>query len=102
MSNTNSINIDGLEYVPRGMADAPVRIVIAQRGFVFVGRFERDAEHVRLSNASVIRRWGTSQGLGELVGGPLPDTVLDPCGDVELHDLAVVASIACDADGWGL
>ena len=79
-----------------------VRIVIAQRGWVFVGRWARADEHVTLTDASVIRRWGTTRGLGELIAGPLANTVLDPCGTVELHDLAVVASIQCDADRWHL
>lgn len=35
-----------------------------------------------VANAQVIRRWGTSKGLGELAAGPLKETVLDPLGDV--------------------
>lgn len=93
------ITVNGVDYAPVN-TDAPVRIVIAQRGFVFVGRYNRDDEHVTLTDAAVIRRWGTTKGLGELRAGPLIDTVLDPCGTVELHDLAVVATIAVDADAW--
>ena len=92
-----TITVDGVTYRP---ADPPVRIVIAQRGFVFVGRYQRDDEHVTLTDAAVIRRWGTTKGLGELRDGPLADTVLDACGTVEMHDLAVVATIAVDADKW--
>jgi|TARA_Y100000310_G_scaffold60043_1_gene55420 hypothetical protein len=108
MSETpTTIRIDETEYVRADQVTAdhsnsPVRIVIAQRGWVFVGRYTRDDERVTLSNARVIRKWGTSKGLGELVNGPLSGTTLDPAGFVELHELAVVATLAADADAWGL
>lgn len=105
---SNTINIDGTEYVRADSfktpdySGSPVRIVIAQRGWVFVGRWEEDGERVTLHNARVIRRWGTTKGLGELCAGPTSSTVLDPAGTVELHILGVVASLACDENGWDL
>jgi hypothetical protein len=53
-----------------------------------------------LHGASVIRRWGTTKGLGELVNGPLSGTVLDRAGEVEFHELTVVASIKAEAGPW--
>lgn len=77
------------------------QIVIAQRGWVFVGDVERDGDDVKINNASCIRRWGTTKGLGELAKeGPKSNTVLDPMGTVRLHSLAVVASIDCEATQW--
>jgi len=77
-----------------------VRIVIAQRGWVFVGYYKQGAEVV-LSKAQCIRRWGTTRGLGEIAAaGPTKDTVLDPHGTVRLHPLAVVATIECEATKW--
>jgi len=77
-----------------------VRIVIAQRGWVFVGYYKQGAEVV-LSKAQCIRRWGTTRGLGEIAAaGPTKDTVLDPHGTVRLHPLAVVATIQCEATKW--
>ena len=77
------------------------QIVIAQRGWVFVGDVERDGDDVKISNASCIRRWGTTKGLGELAKeGPKSNTVLDKMGTVRLHSLAVVASIDCEATQW--
>lgn len=47
------------------------QIVIAQRGWVFVGDVERTENEVVIKNAKNIRRWGTSRGLGELAqNGP--------------------------------
>lgn len=77
------------------------QIVIAQRGWVFVGDVERSGDDVTISNAQNVRRWGTSKGLGELAtNGPTKSTVLDPYGTVRLHALAVVASLDCNPANW--
>jgi hypothetical protein len=77
------------------------QIVIAQRGWVFVGDVERSGDDVTISAAQCIRRWGTTKGLGELAkNGPQQSTVLDPMGTVRLHALAIVASIDCEETQW--
>lgn len=77
------------------------QIIVAQRGWVFVGEVSTEGEQVKIENASCIRRWGTTKGLGELAqNGPRPNTVLDSMGTVRLHSLAVVASIDCEAEKW--
>lgn len=77
------------------------QIVIAQRGWVFVGDVETAGEQVIITNAQCIRRWGTTKGLGELAtGGPKSATVLDTMGTVRLHALAVVATLDCEASKW--
>ena len=77
------------------------QIVIAQRGWVFVGDVERSGDDVTIIGAQCIRRWGTTKGLGELASsGPRPATVLDPMGTVRLHALAVVASLDCEESKW--
>ena len=77
------------------------QIVIAQRGWVFVGDVERSGDDVTISNAQCVRRWGTTKGLGELAsGGPKSATVLDDVGTVRLHTLAVVAAIDCKDEKW--
>lgn len=82
---------------------ADIRIVILQRGWVMVGRYSRDGVRCKLESASVIRRWGTSRGLGELAAeGPRPNTVIEKAaaGEVEFHELTVIATLACDAAKW--
>lgn len=83
---------------------ADIRIIILQRGWVMVGEYARKGNYVTLSKASVIRRWGTTKGLGELAAnGPLPNTVLDPAnGVVEAHELVVLTTIACEPTKWVL
>lgn len=77
-------------------------ILVLQRGWVVVGDLsdENDAR-VTLTNASVIRRWGTKAGLGELaLKGPQKDTVLDACGGVLVHPQAIVLRMPCEASAW--
>lgn len=78
-------------------------ICVLQRGWVVVGDVAKDdPDGLRLENASVIRRWGTTEGLGELaLKGPIKGkTVLDYCGVVEAHPQAVVLRMACEASAW--
>jgi hypothetical protein len=78
-----------------------VAIAILQRGWVMVGRLSRAGDQVHLENASVIRRWGTTNGLGELATeGPKQNTVLDPTGKVQFHELTAIAIISCQEDKW--
>jgi hypothetical protein len=98
----SSIVIDGTTFVP---ADSVVsmgekRIVVLQRGWVFIGNVEQTAEKVTITNAKNIRRWGTTMGLGELKDGPLRETTLDEAGTIECHPLSVVLMIAVDQSKW--
>lgn len=102
MTIPSSITVEGVTYVPESNLSGDVRIVIAQRGWVFVGRYTQDGESVTLGNARVIRKWGTAKGLGELCAGPTSTTVLDPAGTVRLHALGIVATLDADPDGWDL
>lgn len=78
-----------------------MRIVVLQRGWVVVGNYSKEGQEVVLTNASVIRRWGTQKGLGEIAAnGPTANTILDPVGTVRAHELAVVMSIECSAEKW--
>ena len=77
-----------------------VKIAVLQRGWVAVGEHSTDGDEIVLSNASIIRRWGTKKGLGELVSGPTTTTILDKAGTVRAHKLAVVLTVDCDAAAW--
>lgn len=79
-----------------------IKIVVLQRGWVYVGYFTRDdGTGCKLTNASNIRVWGTTKGLPELVNGPTKATVLDKCdGEVEFDWLTVVYTITCNSAKW--
>ena len=75
-------------------------IVVLQRGWVVVGDLSKDGTEFTLTNGSVVRRWGTSKGLGELaIEGPLEETILDPIPDTKFHELTVIMRMKC-SDKW--
>ena len=99
-----SITVDGVKYysdMPK-VIDSPIKIVLLQRGWVMVGKFQRKGSECKLLNASVIRSWGTTRGLGEIaLSGPTASTKLDKCnGLVEFDYLTVVATISCEEKIW--
>ena len=59
------------------MTDNEIRIVVLQRGWVVVGRYAATDTEVTITDASVIRVWGTDRGLGQLSTGPTDSTILD-------------------------
>lgn len=81
--------------------DVRKQIVILQRGWVVVGDVSINGDDVTVANASVVRVWGTTNGIGEIaIGGPTKDTVLDKCGTVRAHRASVVAYVDCDSQKW--
>lgn len=78
-----------------------IKIAILQRGWVYIGRFEKKGNDCKLTNAFNIRRWGTSKGLGELAEeGKKLSTILDKAGTVEFDYLTVVALLSCNQEIW--
>jgi len=78
-----------------------MHIVIADRGFVWVGKTEWLDGWCVITDARQVRRWGTTRGLGELAAsGPLRDTVLDPFGTVRVPERSVIDLIDCDESKW--
>jgi len=107
MSKPETITIDEVKYVkadsikqtePKGN----IKIVILPRGWNMIGYFSKEGTACKLEKAAVIRRWGTTAGLGELaLKGPLSNTILDKCPlPVEFHELNVIATLCCSEDVW--
>lgn len=108
MSTPITITIDGTEYIRKTDAAAgpPTehQIVVADRGWVFVGNVTKDDAGISIANARCIRCWGTDNdkpGLGYLAAnGPTSKTKLDPSGTVRVPLHAVVATFDTDAAKW--
>ena len=79
--------------------DLGTQIIVADRGFVYVGNVTLDGDFATVNNARNIRKWGTTNGLGELVNGPTSSTIVDPCGTVLLPIKAIIHFISCKS-GW--
>lgn len=81
-------------------------IYVMERGFVLVGRVHEQSNcglFRKLHDCAVIRRWGTTQGLGELaMKGPIPDkTILEPEPDgTEIRISACYRIIPCNEKSW--
>ena len=103
MSKPESLMIDAVKYVRADAApetSGDVMIAVLDRGFVYVGRVEHTDSGITLRNAKCIRRWGTTEGIGELVNGPLSNTVLDSVGTVHVPERAVISLIEVAAASW--
>lgn len=104
--NIETIELNGKKYYSQKPTNqeyqGDYKIVVLQRGWVMVGKLERNGSECKLHNASVIRAWGTTKGLGEIAGnGPTSSTKLDKCnGLVEFDYLTVVATIAVNEAKW--
>jgi hypothetical protein len=87
------------------MSENPIKIVILQRGWVLVGRYS-ETDHAsgargHLTDASVVRYWGPTKGLGQLAAeGPTEATKLDPCPPATFHELTVVFMLNCNESKW--
>jgi len=111
MSTPNTISIDNIEYVRKDSITTPAgpptphRIVVADRGWVFVGPTEQHEEgSLTISSAKCIRIWGTDEakpGLGYLAEhGPTSKTKLDASGTVRIPVHAVVLTYDTEASLW--
>ncbi len=89
--NATELEVNGVKYVRADSIPAtqpvrdigPTRIIVADRGWVFVGNCEDNTDGtVTIRNARNIRLWGTTKGLGELADGPLSSTKHDLYGEV--------------------
>lgn len=103
MSEPSSIRINEVEYVradAQKKTDGDIKIAVLDRGFVYVGRVSTEGDFLILKNAKNIRVWGTTRGLGELVGGPLSGTKLDTVGTVRVPSRALISLIDVEQSKW--
>lgn len=105
--NIKELTINGKTYVEKGSENispnytGEIKIVVLQRGWVYIGRFQRSGNDCKLFNASVIRTWGTTKGLPELVNGATSSTKLDKCdGVVEFDYMNVIHTITVNPEKW--
>ena len=100
----NTIEVNGVSYTKTDSIElkpTKKQILVLQRGWVIVGDVSQESSMVSVSNCSVVRVWGTSNGLGELAeNGPLSETVLDPCPSTQIHELSVVLRMNLNESKW--
>lgn len=97
----NTITINGIDYIQASCATpvtmGDVRIIVADRGWVFVGQCaDNEDGSVTIYDAKNIRVWGTTAGLGQLITGPTAKTKFDPYGTVRCTPIVQIAVLS----GW--
>jgi hypothetical protein len=106
--NVNEVELNGVVFIRKDSVvnkqfEGDIKIVVLQRGWVYIGRFERNGNDCKLHNAYNVRTWGTTKGLPELVNGATNSTKLDKCeGIVEFDWLTTVYTITVNKKAWNL
>ena len=90
-----------IELKKKNITPTKKQIVILNRGWVVVGNYYEKGDECTLTDASVIRVWGTTKGLGELAeNGPLTNTKLDPCPNIHFNKMTMVARMDVNNEKW--
>jgi hypothetical protein len=80
-------------------------IFVLDRGWVLTGFTPSNPPYGNrpygtITDAAVIRLWGTTAGLGQLAErGPTERTILDPLGSVWVPEHAIIFYLLCSPDG---
>ncbi len=89
------------ELAKKNVAPSKKQIVILNRGWVVIGNYYEKGDECTLTDASVIRTWGTTKGLGELAeNGVQSATKLDPCPNIHFHKMTMVARMDVNSSKW--
>jgi hypothetical protein len=81
--------------------DGELVIVALDRGWVVVGRWHKIGGMVQMEGASVIERWGTSEGLAQLAqDGPTPNTKLSRAGVIRFAPPSGLPLWPCNEEAW--
>jgi len=104
ITDIKTITINGEEYVrksdiaPLKASDTEHIIVIAQRGWIFIGYLDKsDNGKMTLINSSVVRKWSNGRGIGGLTKAEYKNEyTLDPVGTVSFAPEGIIAKINCE------
>lgn len=82
------------------MESKDIQIVVLQRGWVVLGEFSQEGDICLIKNGYVLRRWGTTEGLGQLKNGPCAETTYDELPETKFHQLTIVFRLKVGGK-WG-
>ena len=71
----NEITVNGKVYIKKD-SNTPTQIVVSEGRWNIVGNVVSSGDGLTILNASVIRYWGTTKGLGELAKSGPDDEVI--------------------------
>ena len=98
----DQVNVNGVEYVRKdSYSEGSLKIVVADRGWVFVGYVEVTEDSYVVSRAKNVCIWGTTNGLGEIAkSGPTAKTKLDDAGTVRIPKPAMILMFDTNQAAW--
>lgn len=93
-----------LQSIKPKVEEQMIYILVCEFRFIIIGNElpSHDPKKIKLGKASCIRKWGTTEGLGELaMKGKLPGTILDPLPEGTILDEDFVKMrVPCDQTKW--
>lgn len=78
-------------------------LFVLDRGFVVVGLAQPDPDlalHWLLDPGRTVRRWGTTEGLAQLVRGPTTETVLDAPATRHVPFRSIIEILEVEEASW--
>lgn len=96
---TDTITLNGIEYVPVVKASGARAVVVVDRGWIFAGDVTRKNGRIILTHAVWVFRW-ESCGFAAVIEDPSKADIR-PMADVDIPDGAEIFSIPVN-DQWGL
>jgi hypothetical protein len=95
------ITCDGREFNLVLIEEGNLKIVVLDKGFVYVGNFTDNGDTIRIDNARCCRVWGTTKGLAQLANeGPNGNTKLDDATTVIAPKHALIHTLDCVESKW--
>ena len=95
------VTINGIEYNLIPKIQDQFKIVVLERGFVFIGQVTETSDSIKIDGARCIIYWGTTKHLGQLAkDGATKDTKLGEVCTVEVYKSQVICQIPADSSKW--
>jgi hypothetical protein len=94
--------VDRLDAERARSGESTRRIVVFPYGFIYVGNVRRFSGRIVITQAQNVRVWKETKGLGYLaLSGPTKaKATLDPCGDIEADEAAVIFCMKVEEAAW--
>jgi len=76
-------------------------LVVADRGHVWVGNARDEGDYTIVTDARIVRRFGTDRGLNQIANeGPTAKTIVGAPATLKVARWAIIAIIPCEASAW--
>ena len=95
------ITCDGQEFNLVPVQQGNLKIVVLDKGFVYVGNFTDNGDTITIDNARCCRVWGTTKGLSQLANeGPNSNTKLDDATTITAPKHSLIHTLNCVESKW--